>query len=159
MPTSSVCAMPTNGEAPGDAGDRDAIWAVDTSVAIAFLDANHTAHEVCVAALDRRRPVLAGHAAHEVYSVLTRLPGPAQVLATDARSALAAAFGEPCWLTPAQQGSLYDRLATLGVRGGATYDALVGEAARVHARTLLTRDRRATRTYDVIGVEYELIDP
>lgn len=159
MPTSSASAMPTSGESPGATGRPDASWAVDTSVAVAFLDASHTAHEACVAALGRRRPVLAGHAAFEVFSVLTRLPGPAQVLATDARSALAGAFGDPCWLTPAQQGALFDRLATLGVRGGATYDALVGEAARVHTRTLLTRDRRATRTYDLIGVRYELIDP
>lgn len=151
--------MPTSGEAGGGGGRQREGWAVDTSVAVAYLDASHTAHEECVASLGRRRPVLAGHAAFEVFSVLTRLPGPAQVLASDARSALAAAFGDPCWLAPAEHGSLLDRLANLGVRGGAVYDALVGEAARVHGRTLLTRDRRGARTYDLIGVRYEFVDP
>jgi predicted nucleic acid-binding protein len=51
-------------------------WAVDTSVAVAFLDAGHSAHEVCVTALDGRVAALSGHAAFESYSVLTRLPEP-----------------------------------------------------------------------------------
>lgn len=37
--------------------------------------------------------------------------------------------------------------------------ALVGEAARVHGLTLLTRDRRAVRTYDLLGVHYEMVGP
>ena len=37
------------------------------------------------------------------------------------------------------------------------YDALVGEAARQDGRTLLTRDARACRTYDLLGVRYELV--
>lgn len=38
------------------------------------------------------------------------------------------------------------------------YDALVGEAARVNGRTLVTRDRRATATYDLLGVTYVVLD-
>lgn len=37
------------------------------------------------------------------------------------------------------------------------YDALIGEAARVNGRTLLTRDRRAISTYEFLGVAYRLI--
>jgi hypothetical protein len=37
------------------------------------------------------------------------------------------------------------------------YDALVGEAARVAARTLLTRDHRARRVYAAIGVTIEFV--
>jgi predicted nucleic acid-binding protein len=143
--------MPTSAEA-------GAGWAVDTSVAVAYLDEAHAAHEDCVRAVARRSPVLAGHAAFECYSVLTRLPGSAQVSGLDAARALNAAFGEPCWLAAEEQAELLGALATRGVRGGSTYDALVGEAARRRGRTLLTRDRRAARTYDLLGAAYEFVE-
>jgi hypothetical protein len=73
-------------------------WAVDTSVAVAYLEAGHAAHLSCVEALGGRVAALAGHAAFESYSVLTRLPDPLRVAAADARSALDAAFPERCWL-------------------------------------------------------------
>jgi len=38
------------------------------------------------------------------------------------------------------------------------YDALVGEAARLADRTLLTRDRRAIRVYDLLEVTYRFVD-
>jgi hypothetical protein len=38
------------------------------------------------------------------------------------------------------------------------YDALVPEAARAAGRTLLTRDRRAERTYRSLGVTYRFVD-
>ena len=43
------------------------------------------------------------------------------------------------------------------VSGGAIYDALVGITAKRAAATLLTRDRRAISTYDVVGVRYEFV--
>ena len=48
-------------------------WACDTSVAVAALDPAHEAHPACRRALIDLRPALAGHAAFETYSVLTRL--------------------------------------------------------------------------------------
>ncbi|MGB6058040.1 MAG: hypothetical protein WBF71_07225 [Microthrixaceae bacterium] len=36
-------------------------------------------------------------------------------------------------------------------------DALVGEAARVNGRVLLTRDRRAVPTYEHLGVHHILV--
>lgn len=51
------------------------VWAVATSVAVAALDAAHAAHTPCHAAVVERRPRLAGHAALEAFSVLTRMPG------------------------------------------------------------------------------------
>ncbi|HWL45370.1 MAG TPA: hypothetical protein VNQ73_20665 [Ilumatobacter sp.] len=89
--------------------------------------------------------------------MLTRLPEPSRVLASDARRALDAAFPERCWLTPDEQAALADRLAVAGIVGGAVYDALVGEAARAGDRTLITRDRRARPTYELLGVRYEFI--
>lgn len=132
-------------------------WAVDTSVAIAYLDAGHSAHQACVTALTGRPAALAGHAAFESYSVLTRLPDPVRVLTTDAQRALSAAFPERCWLSPQAQDELLARLAGIGIAGGAVYDALVGEAARLDGRVLLTRDHRARPTYDLLGVSYELV--
>jgi hypothetical protein len=42
--------------------------------------------------------------------------------------------------------------------GGATYDALVAAAARANGRRLLTRDRRAERTYRSIEVDYQFVE-
>jgi predicted nucleic acid-binding protein len=132
-------------------------WCVDTSVAVAALDASHDGHpaarEVCL----RRRPALAGHATFETLSVLTRLPGSARVDMATAVELLGRAFPERCFLNAAQQRSLVTRLPELEVVGGMVYDALVAEAARVAGRVLLTRDRRAVSTYAAIGVSFELV--
>ena len=67
------------------------------------------------------------------------------------------AFPERMLLGVAQQRELLKRLARTHVVGGMVYDALVGEAARVAGRTLLTRDRRAISTYTALGVSFELV--
>lgn len=131
--------------------------AVDTSVAVAYLDEGHSAHRSCVGVLRGVTAALAGHAAFESLSVLTRLPGPTQVSAADAVTALRAAFPDTCWLGAEQQATLLETLGRTGVNGGMVYDALVGESARVNGRTLLTRDRRAVPTYEFLGVAHELL--
>lgn len=133
-------------------------WCVDTSVAVAALDASHEAHVACRSVCQEHRPALAGHAAFETYSVLTRLPGPARVSAEVASSAIEAAFPVRCWLDRSRHERLLGRLAPLGIEGGMVYDALVGESARVLGRTLLTRDVRARRVYDLLGVAYRFVD-
>ena len=61
-------------------------------------------------------------------------------------------------LAPARQhDDLFRRLARLNLVGGMVYDALVGEAARVGGHTLMTRDRRALRTYEAVGVRVEFV--
>lgn len=134
-------------------------WAVDTSVAVAALDAGHGAHIPCREAVQRHRPSLAGHAAFEVFAVITRMPGQAAVDPGDAASLIARVFPHVVWLDGEQSASLRERLAPLGISGGATYDALVGEAARTAGHRLLTRDQRARRTYDLLGVDYEQVGP
>jgi len=136
-------------------GDR---WACDTSVAVPALDPTHEAHPACRQALIAHRPALAGHAAFETYSVLTRLPIPLRLTADQATSVLAAAFPADCWLDATGLHVLRERLGTLGIVGGSVYDALVGQASATNGRTLLTRDRRAERTYRSLGVEYRFID-
>ncbi|MBU3706026.1 MAG: type II toxin-antitoxin system VapC family toxin [Mycobacterium sp.] len=133
-------------------------WACDTSVAVAALDPTHEAHPACRRALVDLRPALAGHAVFETYSVLTRLPVELRLTAERALSVLAAAFPDDCWLGAAATRDLRDRLAETGIVGGSVYDALVGQAASANGRTLLTRDRRAERTYRSLGVGYRLVE-
>jgi predicted nucleic acid-binding protein len=139
--------MPTSAE----------LWAVDTSVAVPALDGSHAAHEACRDAVRTNRPALAGHAAFETFSVLTRLPGQLSIDAPTAQKVIAAVFPSICWIGDEVAANLLARLGETGIVGGAVYDALVGEAARVNNCRLLTRDLRAKRTYDLIGVDYELV--
>ncbi len=143
--------MPTSAEA------REG-FAVDTSVAVAALDASHAAHAACRERVMATGAALAGHAVFETYSVLTRMPGQLRLDAPTAAEVVRTAFPQRCWLDAAACDALLARCGPLGIVGGAVYDAQVGEAARVHGRTLLTRDRRAQRTYDLLGVGYELLD-
>lgn len=146
--------MPTSGDRPD--GDR---CCVDTSVAVAALDAAHAAHTVCRDLVRERRPSLAGHAAFETYSVLTRMPGPLSVDAPTAADILAQVFPNVRWLAPEHAAGLLVRCGVIGITGGAIYDALVAEAARTNGCVLFTRDQRARRTYDLIGVDYEQVGP
>jgi predicted nucleic acid-binding protein len=139
--------MPTSADA----------WAVDTSVAVAALDAGHAAHGPSRAAVQLHRPSLSGHAAFETYSVLTRMPGQLAVDAPTAAAIITRVFPDVCWLDGDAASALLVRIGPVGVTGGAVYDALVGEAARVNGRRLLTRDQRARRTYDLLGVDYLLV--
>lgn len=136
-------------------GDR---WACDTSVAVAALDPAHEAHPRCRRAVVNLRPVLAGHAAFETYSVLTRLPLPLRLSADQAAAVLTEAFPGDCWLDAIETRTLRERLAQLDIVGGSVYDALVGQAAVANRHILLTRDRRAERTYRSLGVEYRFVD-
>jgi hypothetical protein len=103
-------------------------------------------------------PGLAGHAAFETYSVLTRLPVPLRLNADQAVSVLAEAFPAECWLDPAGMRDLRERLAALDIVGGSVYAALVGQACVTNGRALLTRDRRAERTYRSLEVQYRFVD-
>lgn len=132
-------------------------YAADTSVAVAALDAGHASHGICRAAVIEHRPALAGHASFETYSVLTRMPGQLAAAPSSASDALRRLFPETCWLNEAAATALLVNCGAVGISGGAVYDALVGEAARVNERRLLTRDQRARRTYDLLGVDYELV--
>jgi hypothetical protein len=92
--------------------------------------------------------------------VLTRLPTPHRLSGSTAVDLLAGWFGPGDVLTaPARlQRTLLPSLAASGIEGGATYDTLIGLTAHHHGETLLTRDRRAGRTYELLGVSFRLID-
>lgn len=45
-------------------------------------------------------------------------------------------------------------MAAAGIAGGAVYDALIAAVAVAEDLTLVTLDRRATDTYELLGARY-----
>ena len=131
---------------------------VDTSVAVALVVADHDHHDAVVAAIGARRLGLAGHAAFETYSVLTRLPPPVRREPKVVDQLIRAGFPASRFLDAEETAALLDRLAALGIAGGAVYDALVGAVAVAHNLPLATRDTRAVDVYRTLDVEFELLD-
>jgi predicted nucleic acid-binding protein len=142
-------AMPARGSTPE--------FLVDTSVAVALTVADHEHHDRTVAALGDHRLGLAGHAAFETFSVLTRLPTPARRTPATVGRLLAASFPHTRFLGAEAAASLLAELASANIGGGAVYDALVGACALEHALVLATRDRRALETYRALDVRVELV--
>jgi predicted nucleic acid-binding protein len=141
--------MPTSADGPE--------LLVDTSAAVPFVVADHDHHDATFAALAQGRLGLAGHAAFETFSVLTRLPGPARRTPAAVGQVLAGNFPHSRFLSPTRAAELWGRLAGHGIAGGSVYDALVGATAVEHGLPLATRDRRALDVYQALGVQVELI--
>ena len=131
---------------------------IDTSVAVALVAAAHEHHDTTRKAIGGRVCGLAGHAAFETFSVLTRLPPPNRRTPAAVTHLLAHNFPGSRFLSAEGAQRLHSRLASLGVAGGAVYDALVAATAAEHGITLATRDRRAAETYRALDIAFELID-
>ena len=130
---------------------------VDTSVAVPLLVTSHVSHGTVRASLGDRSLALSGHAMHETYAVLTRLPGDARVDPVDAVRLLRERF-EPAAVLDARSARAAPAvLARIGIAGGAAYDGLVALAARASRLPLASRDRRAQSTYLLLGVPVEMI--
>lgn len=145
--------MPTSGD-PVDDGPE---LLVDTSVAVALSLADHEGRAAARAVVDGRRIGLAGHAAFETFSVLTRLPAPARRTTSAVSRLIASNFPHSRFLSPDAAAALLERLAVAGVSGGSVYDALVGATAVEHGVALVTRDRRALGTYRSLDVDVVLV--
>lgn len=130
---------------------------LDTSAAVPLVVASDTAHAAIVTRTSGLTLGMAGHAAIELYSVLTRLPGAARLSAAAAARVLAVDFPAGHALSPEASRQAPAAFAAVGIAGGACYDGLVGLAARQAGVTLLTRDVRAVRTYSLLDVDYELV--
>lgn len=130
---------------------------VDSSVAIPLVVVDHTHHATVARAVHGRRLGLAGHAAFETYSVLTRLPAPVRRTPAVVERLLRESFPATRFLGADDAASLVRRLAELGVSGGSVFDALVGATAAAHRLPLATRDTRALDVYRALAVELELI--
>ena len=132
--------------------------APDTSVLVAGFATWHEGHASAARALNRGVSLVA-HTALETYSVLTRLPPPHRVAPGVVRAYLASVTSaEFLTLDARAHRDLIDDLSAHNIAGGAAYDALVGSTANAAGATLLTRDRRAVRTYELLQVTYELVD-
>jgi predicted nucleic acid-binding protein len=130
---------------------------VDTSVAVALVVADHEHHKQTVEAIGDRLIGLAGHAAFETFSVLTRLPPPLRRTPGAVHQLISRDFPGSRFPSAEAAGQLLSRLAPLGIAGGSVYDAMVATAAIEHGLTLATRDRRAIDTYRALDTDLEIL--
>lgn len=130
---------------------------LDTSAAIALVRPDQDGHRAVRTRLTGRSMGLAGHAAFETFSVLTRLPPPQRLTPKAAARLIATNFPATVHLSPTRALDLIDTLARLGIPGGAVYDALVGAVAVEHGLRLVSLDRRAEPVYRSLGVDLELL--
>jgi predicted nucleic acid-binding protein len=132
------------------------VIAVDTSVVVAAFASWHEGHRAASAVL-ARHPRVPVQVLVETYSVLTRLPPPHRAPASLVSEFLSERFRSGSIALPA---GAYRRViedaVSAGIRGGSVYDAVIAATARHAKCRLVTRDRRATSTYDRLGVDYEL---
>jgi hypothetical protein len=102
--------------------------------------------------------VIPAHVVTETYAVLTRMPEPFRMDTQAVADYLAQQWGGR---VIAPDAGLYESLpiavATAGVMGGSTYDALVGLTAHRYGHQLLSLDLRAERTYRSLGIDYRLL--
>ncbi len=136
---------------------RRPVLLLDTSAAVALVVADHSAHDAVAHAVADHRLGLAGHAAFETYSVLTRLPPPARRAPATIGQLLAHNFPATRHLGPEDTARLLSDLPSLGIAGGAVYDALVGAVAAKHELPLLSRDERVRDLYRSLGVETRIV--
>ncbi len=130
--------------------------AADSSIVIAALLQDHPAHESAAAALAACDATIA-HVATETYSVLTRLPAPHRADAATAVTLLKRRIPSTfATLDPRKHAAAFERLASAGVSGGATYDGLIALTAIEHDLRLVSRDGRAERTYRALGADFVL---
>ena len=94
----------------------------------------------------------------EAYSTLTRLPEPLRISGATASEALRWAWGTRI-LTPSAHlhEEILDRLSRSLAVGGSAYDGLVALTARELGAQLVSLDRRAERTYRLLGVDYRIL--
>lgn len=123
--------------------------AVDTSIVIAaFAPWHAVTPEV----------VLPAHVVTETYAVLTRMPEPFRMDAPTVAEYLARQWDGRILAPDAElYESLTTAVATNGVMGGSTDDALVGLTAHRFGHQLLSLDLRAERTYRSLGIDYRLL--
>lgn len=101
---------------------------------------------------------IVAHAAIESYSVLTRLPPPHRAGGQVVAEFLRRRFGRR-WvgLSVQEQRNALETFPSLGIRGGATYDALIGATAARAGATLVSLDERALAVYAAVGADVDLL--
>jgi predicted nucleic acid-binding protein len=124
----------------------------DTSCLVALLLPRHEHHERVFQEMERRLDagetmVVAAHTLVETYAVLTRLPAPHRLPASDCRALIEANFAADAVPLIALAANDYRRLIhdapDRGIAGGRVYDAVIAACARsAQAATLLTLNDR-----------------
>jgi toxin FitB len=132
--------------------------AADSSIAIAAILASDEDHDLAEDALKRCTRTIA-HVAIETFSVLTRLPPALRLKAADAAAIVDARLPSTyVTLDASSYAKAPGRLAAAGASGGATYDGLIALTALEHDLELVSRDRRAARSYHALGVRFVLLE-
>jgi predicted nucleic acid-binding protein len=133
-------------------------WFLDSSVLVPALLPDHVHHARSFAVFAAASPRNAGCAAHslaEVYSTLTKYPGKER-LATEYAALLIQQIEEKLtlvWLDAAEYGAAIQRVASLGIVGGAVYDGLVAACAlKAGADHLCTWN---ARHFNLLGAEIQ----
>ena len=131
----------------------------DTSVLVAAFATWHEGHRSAVEAM-KSGVHLVAHTMVETYSVLTRLPPPHRVAPRAVHAYLTdiASAERYLMLDAHAYCTVIDRLAEGNIAGGASYDGLIALTAQTAGATLVTCDKRALRTYEHLGVRYELLN-
>jgi predicted nucleic acid-binding protein len=98
------------------------------------------------------------HAAVETYSVLTRLPPPHRASGDIVAEFLRRRFARR-WigLSVEDQREMLASFPTIGITGGAIYDALIGATALRADATLVSLDERALSVYAAVGAEVDFL--
>ena len=145
---SERCVLPTNAD----------ILLLDSSAALALVNPGHALRAAVAKRVRGFRLGLAGHAAYETYSVLTRWPPPHRISAAVAQRMIGANFPATRHLDADQGSSALSVLAAAGVAAGAVYDGLVALAALAADQLLISCDQRAVITYRAVGVRFEILN-
>jgi len=119
-------------------------WFFDSSVLVPALLADHVHHArsfAAFAAASRKNAGCAAHSLAEVYSTLTRYPGK-QRLGAESAALLVQEIEHRLtlvWLDGDEYLAAIDRIAGMGIVGGAVYDALIAAcAAKARADVVYT---------------------
>jgi predicted nucleic acid-binding protein len=119
----------------------------DTSILVAAMLEHHPAHERALPWLQRIKKgtdsgVISAHSVAELYSILTTLPVRPRISPVAARRLIEENVLESCEvvaLSDRDYADLLVHLASVGIVGGTTYDALI-----LHAATKVEIDRIVT---------------
>lgn len=120
---------------------------LDTSVLVAAMTENHPAHERALPWLQRIRSgtdsgVVSAHSIAEMYAVMTALPVRPRISPSVVRQLIEQNVLENCEVVSLSEKDYADlivHLASTGITGGMTYDALI-----LHAATKVEVDRIIT---------------
>lgn len=132
--------------------------AADSSVLVAAAIGEHPHHVVSETRIadERDRLRLVSHTVLETFATLTgklyrRDPDRVRVY-------LAQFLGRPLVGIPAEvYPEALEQFTKAGIQGASVYDALIALSAQGAGVKLISLDSRARRTYERIGVEYELL--